>query len=100
MPDCECSGWYAVHDHQGPPTLRVQGTCRVPEGGTQVSLRPLEPQGANDKDLLLELVFTAPPIGRPVIEDAPVLFEWVTATEYDTVSIVDCELGIAVHDVH
>lgn len=100
MSDCDCRDWYAVHDHQGPPTVRVQGTCAVATEGTMVHLRVHEPQGINPADLLLDLEVTEPDIGLPRVVDVSVLFELETTTEYATVSVIGCEVGIEVHDVH
>lgn len=98
---CECAQWSAVHDHQGPSpaTLRVQGRCKVSEIPTEVTLRVHEPPPANDDDLLLDLVYTPPGLGLPTTSEVDVMFELVTDTEYTTVSIVDCELGIKVEDL-
>jgi hypothetical protein len=100
MAACECGPWSVVHDHQGPPTLRVHGYCRVGEAGTTVTLRVHEPPGFDPKDLLLDIDHTPPADGLPQIHEVAVLFELATEIEYDSVSIVDCEAGIPVHDVH
>ena len=85
MPNCR--DWYAWHDHMpGPgstPTLHVTGTCTFDTTGYSVELQKHEPQGINPKDLLT---------------DVPVRYDEETAMEYDTVSIVDVELGIPVHE--
>jgi hypothetical protein len=97
---CDCGEWYAVHDHQGPPTLRVQGRCKAADVVTVVTLRVHEPPPINRDDLVLDLVYTPPSIGLPMINHVPVLFELETVDEYKTVSIVDCDMGIPVEDVH
>lgn len=99
---CDCGNWSAVHDHQGPQpaTLRVQGRCKVADIGTAVTLRIHEPPPVNPDDLLLDLVYTPPGIGLPTTSEVDVLFELATDAEYKSVSIVDCELGIPVDDIH
>lgn len=99
----ECADWSATHDHQpvGPPTLRVHGRCTMPTPGYTCELRKHTPQGINPKDLLLDLVATEPSGTQPeVLTPCEVTFELETDFEYDTVSIVDVELGIPVEDVH
>jgi hypothetical protein len=68
--------------------------------GTTVKLQKHQPPGIDPTDLLLDLVYTPPDVGLPKIEDVPVHFEELTDNEYETVSIIDCQLGIEVHDVH
>jgi hypothetical protein len=98
----ECKGWSAVHDHMPPgtPTLRVTGECEMPTPGYTCELRLHEPQGINPKDLLLDLIVTEPTSSQPeVITPCEVRFEETTETEYETVSIIEVELGIPVQEV-
>ena len=101
MPNCR--DWYAWHDHMpGPgstPTLHVTGTCTFNTAGYSAELRRIR-QGINPKDLLLELVVHEPSgdVAAEVLTDVPVSYIEETSMEYDTVSIVDVELGIPVHE--
>jgi hypothetical protein len=86
----DCNDWTAVHDHMPgkPRTLRVNGTCEMPTTGYEGSLRRIEPQGINPKDLRLELVITEPSGGvTEVITPLHVEYEEPTDMEYDTVTI-------------
>jgi hypothetical protein len=98
----ECQDWNAIHDHMppGPATLRVSGECRMPTPGYRCELKIHEPQGTNPKDLLLDLVVSEPTGPQPeVVTPCEVRFETDTETEYETVSIIDVELGIPVQEV-
>jgi len=81
------------------PTLHVTGTCTFNTAGYSAELRRIR-QGINPKDLLLELVVHEPSgdVAAEVLTDVPVRYSEETSTEYDTVSIVEVELGIPVHE--
>ena len=100
MAEWTCDDWVAIHDHMpGPGTrgLRVTGTCHAPTSGYSFDLRRRERQGANPKDLLLELDVEEPAdVANPVMTDHPVEYFEETDVEYDTVSIVGVESGIPV----
>lgn len=102
MPNCR--DWYAWHDHMpGPgstPTLHVTGTCTFNTTGYSAELKKHEPQGINPKDLLLDLVVHEPSggIAGQAFTDVPVRYDEETTMEYDTVSIMDVEMGIPVHE--
>jgi hypothetical protein len=95
MAKCECNdvtAWDAWLDKMPSksPTLHVIGTCTCPTPGFLLSLRPREPQGANPKDLLLDVIEVAPSEAQPEVV-TPVSVEYVapTSLDYETVSIPD-----------
>lgn len=82
--------WTAFHDHvpPGPPTLRVNGDVNCPSPNSNVVLTRAVPQGANLRDLLLDLTFEPPEDpDAAVITPCSASFEEVTELEYDTVTI-------------
>lgn len=81
------------------PTLHVTGTCSFNTDGYSVELKPRQP-GINVKDRLLELVVHEPSsdVVAQVLTDVPVRYSEETSMEYDTVSILDVELGISVQE--
>jgi hypothetical protein len=101
MPDCR--DWYAWHDHMpgSAPTLYVTGTCTFNTSGYSAELKKSEPQGTNEKDLLMELVVHEPSPGDPVMEvitDVPVRYSEDTDVEYDTVTITNADVTIPVQE--
>jgi hypothetical protein len=81
--------------------LHVVGTCRCPTPDYRLQLRRRLHQGANPKELLLDLLETAPTTIEPeVITDERVEYREDTDTSYDTVSIMpDGPSGIPVREV-
>lgn len=72
----------------------------MPTSGYRCSLKKAEPQGTNPRDLLLELVIDRPTgVQRPVITPCAIEYELNTFEEFDTVSIVDVEVGIPVQTI-
>lgn len=84
--------WIAIHDHTPGESkerpLHVYGSCTCATPGSVLSLRYIEPQGINPKDLRLELT-SEPPTGTVPEVLWPCTVEYVhrDATEFDTVSI-------------
>jgi hypothetical protein len=90
--DCgEGQDWEAWHDRMpgGPATLHVTGTLSCPTPGYEIELKREEPQGINQRDLLLRLTETKPTGAQPEVI-TPVTVEYTEETDpsYDTVSIV------------
>lgn len=88
----ECGNWYASHDFMpvGKPTLRVGGQCTFPTPGYKVVLRKSEPQGINERILILDKVVTPPSGVVPqvvTIVDVDVYVE-ETSMKYDQVQIL------------
>jgi hypothetical protein len=106
MAECDCNGvfaWEAWHDRMpgAKATLHVVGTCLCPTPGFVLQLRRRVHQGANPKDLLLDLIETAPtaPQAQVVTEELAVYRE-ETEESYETVSIMpDGPSGIPVREV-
>lgn len=99
----ECRGWSATHNRMPPdgPVLRVTGECTMPTPGYRCSLKKAEPQGTNPRDLLLELVIDKPTgFQNPAIAPCPIEYELNTSEGFDTVSIVDVEVGIPVQTIN
>lgn len=102
MPNCR--DWYAWHDHMpGPgstPTLHVTGTCTFNTAGYSAELKPAARQGINPKDYLMKLVVHGPSgdVVAEVLTDVAIEYSEETSMEYDTVSILDVELGIPVEE--
>ena len=94
MGNCDCDGgeaWAAWHDHMPgrPATLYVHGTCMCPTTGYSLELRRHEPQGINEKHLLLSVVEHEP--NGPVLEvitATPAGYSEETDFEYDAISIL------------
>lgn len=102
MSDWTSHGWEAVQDHQppGPENLRVTGTIHAPRGGYEFRLRPAEPQGANEKDLRMELDVKEPEFGPAVETDYPIRWRDDVAIHYDTVTIAGVDESIKVEHVY
>ena len=91
MPDGTCTDWKAWIDLMPgvEPKLYVTSTCEFPTTGYEVSLSRHEPQGANPRDLLLELKVKEPsgPVREVITEVEARYEEPVSADDFDTVSI-------------
>lgn len=102
-PPGTCRDWTAVHDHQppGPSVLRVHGTCRFDTAGFGVELRRHDPQGINQRDLLLDRIVHSPTGPVPdVITEVDVDYSEETEFDYQTVTILPDGPSIDVQDVH
>ena len=85
-----CGEWNAIHDRMPgkEPTLRVTGTCCFSTAGWRCEIRRSEPQGINERMLMLDLIVTEPTGGAAeVLTEEPVEYEETTSSEYDQVSI-------------
>lgn len=96
-----CRDWTAFLDRQpiDPPTLRVRGTCTVPDG-TTIGLQRHEPPGFNPRDLLLDKIVTPGPATTDGTADVEVVFE--TPAEpgtLDTVTILPDGPTLTVEEV-
>jgi len=106
MADCDCNGvyaWEAWHDRipGRQATLHVVGTCLCPTPGYKLLLRRRVHQGANPRDLLLDLIETAPSDPQlDVATEELAVYREDTEESYDTVSIMpDGPRGIPVREV-
>jgi hypothetical protein len=106
MADCDCNGvfaWEAWHDRMPgqKATLHVVGTCLCPTPEYKLQLRRRVHQGTDPKDLLLDLIETAPRDSQlDVATEELVVFREDTELSYETVSIMpDGPRGIPVREV-
>jgi hypothetical protein len=82
------------------PTIHVTGEVTVPTSGYTATLRKHEPQGINDKDLLLDLIITEPTGAvNEIVTVIPVEYVEETDFGYTTASVIECALNIPVRDV-
>jgi hypothetical protein len=101
MADQRCTDWYSWIDLMPgvEPTFHVTSTCEFPTTGYEVSISRHEPQGANPRDLLLDLEIKEP-TGPVTDVITPVQAEYkepVEGQDFDTVSILpDGPSGIEV----
>lgn len=84
----------------GPPVLHVRGDCEFPTAGFSVELRRREPQGFNQRDLLLDRIVRKP--SGPVAQVITVLearYREETDFEFDTVTILPDGVSLQVQEV-
>lgn len=89
-PPWRCDEWHAYHDFMpgSPPTLHVGATCTAPTNGYRFALVRHEPQGINERDLLLRLLVAEADISNDVITSYEVHYSEDTDMRYDSVSIL------------
>jgi hypothetical protein len=85
-----CRDWEAWQERRpsARPTLYVRGSCTFPSDGFEVTLERGEPQGANPRDLLLDLTIKEPITPVPqIVTDEEAHYEEETDTVFETVTI-------------
>jgi hypothetical protein len=91
MADQRCGEWRAWLDRMpgNGATLHVTCTCSFPTTGYSVALERREPQGINERDLLLELHVHEPSgMVSEIVTEVDGRYSERTDTGYDTVSVV------------
>lgn len=85
-----CGEWTAIHDHMPgePKTLRVAGQVCCQSGGWRADLTKSEPQGINQRVLLLDLAAIQDgEVQTDVQTTVDVEYSEATDAEYDEVTV-------------